>query len=173
MRLFTIFLLSFIVSTCSNNKNNKETSGFQVQGGEVIMAAEFPDAPRWLNDMEQILSPAETDSINTICNEIFEQFGHMPMIHTISSYTPYHNLNEYTNAIDIAWSDPGQKYFIIIVSDALEEVRFIHGEETEAQLHPDFTEIVMQNDMFPHFRTGNYGAGIIQSLKSYLKELHQ
>jgi uncharacterized membrane protein YgcG len=172
MRLFAIFLLSVMISSCGNNKKDKETSEFEVQGGEIVIDAELPDAPRWLSDYEQIFTPLETDSINSICNEIFEKCGHIPMIHTISDFSPYNNLNEYTNAIDIAWSDPGQKYFIIIISEAMEEVRFIHGQETEEQLHPDFADSVMQNDMFPNFRTGNYGTGIIESLKSYLKALH-
>lgn len=165
MRLLIICLSLLIVSCKNTSKEEKED--FMDTGGEEILMPDFPDAPRWVDDSEQILTKAEKDSMNKLCETIFSETGHFPMVHTTGSFEPYNSLNDYTGAIDQVWADKSQKYLIIIVSGKLEEVRFIHGEKTEPLLHPGFVDDLMQNEMFPEFRTGNFAGGIIRTLRRY------
>ncbi len=147
------------------NKNN-EPIDFMNDDSNVVIAPQLPDAPRWVSDTEEILNTG-IDSIQDLCNLIYEETGHMIMIHTIESYDPYDNLNDYTSALDLLWADDGKKYVIFIISDKLEELRIIHGEATETILPLDFTEMIMNRDMFPEFRNGNYSGGVLNALESY------
>jgi len=174
MRTTTLFfsLISILVITSCGNKNKSDdTVDFMNDGGEMLELPNLPDAPRWIDDSEKIFAIEEFENINTLCNFMFESTGHMPMIHTVVDYSPYSNLNEYAGAIDALWADKGQKYIIIIISDRLEELRIIYGELTESALNEDFTDRVMQNDMFPYFKTGNYAKGVENALQSYQRAL--
>lgn len=168
MRVLYILLVLFLFASCVQKK--KEPIDFMNDDFPEI-ASNLPDAPRWVNDKEGILTEAEEDSINKLCEQIFNTTGHMPMVHTIGDFSPYENLNDYTNAIDAMWADAGQKYFILIVSDILMEIRIIHGEKTEGMLSPDFTDIVLQNDVYPEFREDHYFTGIMNALHTYLVTL--
>ncbi len=168
MRWIAIFLLTLFFTACVNHSKDSDDSQFLSENGEITVSVQLPDAPRWIDDSEQLFSKNQTDSLNQQCNSIFEQTGHMPMIHTVSNIEPYSSLNEYTNAIDLMWSDKGKKYFIILISKTFEEVRIIHGEVTESFLPADFTDMIMQTDMFPEFRENNYFTGITNALNRYL-----
>jgi uncharacterized protein len=162
-------LASLLILICSCQSNHRKTeSDFMTEGATQAFPDQFPEAPRWVDDSENIFSKSEKKSLNDLSNMIFEKTGHIPMIHTTRKIEPYTNLNEYTSAIDKAWADSGGRYFIIIISDQLEEVRFVHGEITESLLPPDFVDKVMQNDLFPEFKTGNYARGVEKALNSYL-----
>ncbi len=165
MRFIALFLI-IIVASCTNS-NKKENNDFITDGAQDVLVPDFPDTPRWVEDSEKILSQAEKDSINAICEEIFSKSGHFPMILTTGNYDPYNNLNDFTAAIDKAWAEKSQKYFIIIVSRHLEEVRFVHGQKTELLIHSDFIDNIMQNEMFPEFRNDRFADGIILALNRY------
>lgn len=171
MRLLPVFIFAILFAACGNRSGQKDNNDFlEGQNGAMVLPV-LPDAPRWMNDSENLFNETETDTLNKLCNSIFELTGHMPMIHTVAEIEPYSSLNEYTSAIDALWSDKGQKYFIIIISDALEEVRIIHGEITESKLPGDFTDRIMQMDMFPEFKQNNYFQGIHNALNRYLSFL--
>jgi uncharacterized membrane protein YgcG len=166
---YSAFIFLFLISC--NQKADDKPIDFMTDGGEVLIVPQLPIAPRWIEDTEQIISESMRDSINAYCSHIFEKTGHLPMIHTVAQLEPYVNLNEYASAIDAYWADDGQKYFIFLISDKLMEVRIIHGTFTESLLPPDFTDKVLEYDMFPYFRSLNYSQGILEALKTYEEAL--
>lgn len=172
-RLFSVLVIAIIISASCTDRSNKavdsESLLFNPEESEICFG--LPDAPRWIDDSENLFSKAERDTINKICEQIFSQTGYMAMIHTVSSFGAYQGLNQYTKALDIAWADAGQKYFIFIISASLEELRIIHGELTENKLHNNFADFVMQKDIFPEFKAGNYSKGILSALYSYREAL--
>jgi uncharacterized membrane protein YgcG len=165
-----VYLITMLLIIASCGQKKEKPIDFMTNENPEI-AADLPDAPRWLNDKEGILTDAEEDSINSLCEQLFNETGHMPMIHTIGDVSPYENLNDYTSALDVMWADAGQKYFIFIVSDALMEIRIVHGEVTESMLSPDFTDVVLQNEVYPAFRIDQYATGIMNALHKYLSSL--
>lgn len=169
MKISYVIIILLIFTSCGGKK--EEPVDFMNENGPEIVS-DLPEAPRWLNDKEAILSEEEEDSINSMCELIFNKTGHMPMVHTIGDVAPYENLNDYTSAIDLMWADAGQKYFIFIVSDQLMEIRIIHGEVTEGLLSPDFTDVVLQNEVYPEFRNNHYAQGILNALAEYLNALN-
>ncbi len=168
MKISYLIVILLIFSFCGGKK--EEPVDFMNEDGPEIVS-DLPEAPRWINDKEAILSDEEEDSINSMCELIFNKTGHMPMVHTVGDVAPYENLNDYTSAIDMMWADAGQKYFIFIVSDAFMEIRIIHGEITESLLSPDFTDVVLQDEIYPAFRNNEYAQGIYNALFAYLDAL--
>jgi uncharacterized protein len=159
--LFLVILIIFL--SCNNNK----TTDFPIEANEVISLPNIPDAPRWIDDGEDILTKEQEDTLNLLCGEIFDLTKHIPMINTVLSVEPYSSLNEYTSAVDNAWKDESQRYFIFIISDKLMEIRIIQGEITEQIIPAEVTNSILDKNVYPEFIKGNYYVGIANALKVY------
>lgn len=160
-----LLVLLIIFISCNNNK---EAVDFGVNENEGVSAVPtLPDAPRWIEDSEDIFTKEQEDTLNLLCEEIFSLTKHIPMIHTVLSVEPYSSLNEYTSAIDKSWADGSNKYFIFIISDKLMEIRIIQGEVTEQIIPAEITNSILEKDVFPEFGKGNYYKGIIYALIKY------
>lgn len=165
--IYLIFLLVVLISNCKYN--NSKTEKFVINGQELQFF--IPDAPRWLLDLEQIFDKNESDSINKLCQLIYERTQHMVMIHTTEDFNTFNSLNEYALVLENAWSDASQKYIIIVISAKNQEIRLIYGSKTEHVIPDEFTQNLLEQIIFPNFRKENYFFGVIKSLEAYLTVL--
>lgn len=156
-----------LLSNCKHKNSN--TDKFVINDEQLQYS--IPDAPRWLLDLEQLFDKNESDSINKLCQLIYDRTQHMVMIHTTEDFNTFNTLNEYAAVIENAWSDASQKYIIIVISAKNQEIRLIYGSKTEYIIPDAFTQKLLEQTIFPHFRNENYFFGVIKSLEAYLTVL--
>ena len=138
-----LLVLLIIFISCNNNK---EAVDFGVNENEGVSAVPtLPDAPRWIEDSEDIFTKEQEDTLDLLCEEIFSLTKHIPMIHTVLS----------------------EKYFIFIISDKLMEIRIVQGEITEKIISAETTNSILEKNVFPEFTNGNYYGGLMYALIKY------
>lgn len=164
------FILLFY--SCNNKTKDNKIDDFQVSINQKT-DYKFIEAPRWVDDSENIFTKENKDKINKLSSYLFEKHQFMFLIHTLSEYKPFDSFNDYIFALDEAWADPSNKYVIIVLSHSKMELRIINGLETEKLISSSFSENIINTVLIPKFRDGLYAEGIILALNEYDKYLDQ
>jgi uncharacterized protein len=125
--------------------------------------AVFPKPVGYVNDFEQILSPAQEKEIADQISRFEKQTGNQIAVVTIDAIAPYPTMQAYATDLSNTWG-VGQRGkdngLLIVVSAKLRQSRISTGLGTEKILTDEICKEIMGTYMLPQFKKGAYFDGL-------------
>lgn len=138
-------------------------------------AVEYPKATAWVNDYAKVLNSSQEQELNSILAD-FEKKTSNQIFVAIQSQLPSDSyLEEYVNELFTRWN-PGQEgqdngvLLAIFINDR--KLRIEVGYGLEGQLTDAASKLIIENDITPSFKQGDYYSGIREGLKSMIRIIH-
>jgi uncharacterized protein len=125
----------------------------------------------WINDFANLINPQDTSTIEALCKQIYEQELASIVICTIESIPKtkkeYENITLYGSDLSNHW-DIGRKDvddgLLILISRKDRKAAICTGYLTEYFLPDAEAGRILRTFMFPKFKNGQYGEGIIAGI---------
>ncbi|WP_026754459.1 YgcG family protein [Sediminibacter sp. Hel_I_10] len=139
----------------------------------VPTAPKFPKPIGTVNDFEHVFAPSQIKQLETIIADFEKRTSNEIAIITVNSIAPYDTMAEFATNLSNAWGvgkanqDNG---LTIILSRSLREFRISTGEGAEKILTYEICKAIIDNTIFPEFKTGNYYLGILNGLEALIKK---
>lgn len=138
----------------------------------------FPAAESFVNDYENILTPAEEDTLNKLIKTHEQLTTDQIAIVTIKDYpAPYTDINRYSLDLANEWgvgTKEKNNGVLIAISTYNRAIRIQTGTGTELRINDYVAKQIMDKYMTPSFKDGQYYQGIklgtmalIDSLQHY------
>ena len=184
--LFTHLFFVAIIFSFTINSSCKNSAA-----PEANEAVEVTDSPKkkiesqkaiiqkptgWVNDYEHILDDKSIKEITHLIEAHQKKTGNQIAVVTTLSYAPYDSIGGYALALGNQWGI-GQKEknngVLIVVSSLKHEVRIATGLGMEEKLPDDYCEVIINENMIPEFKKGDYATGIKSALILIIRILEQ
>ncbi|HEY9635055.1 MAG TPA: TPM domain-containing protein [Coleofasciculaceae cyanobacterium] len=122
----------------------------------------------WVTDMAQILSTKTEAKLNQIISELERQTGDEIAVVTVPETTP--NPKAFTTKLFNYW-DIGKKGVLLLVSKRDRRVEITTGYGIESLLPDAQVSDIIQKEIIPQFKQGNFEGGILAGTKSLVTKL--
>ena len=124
----------------------------------------------WVTDMAQILSPNTEAKLNQAISELHSQTGEGIAVVTVPDTTPAPSVKAFTTKLFNYW-DIGRNGVLLLVSKSDRRVEITTGYGIEAILPNAQVSGIIQKEIIPQFRQGNFEDGILAGIKSLVTKL--
>ena len=124
----------------------------------------------WVTDMAQILSPDTEAKLNQIISELESQTGDEIAVVTVPETSPASSPKAFTTKLFNYW-DIGKKGVLFLVSKSDRRVEIATGYAIEAILPTVQVSNIIQKEIIPQFKQGNFEGGILAGTKSLISKL--
>jgi uncharacterized protein len=119
----------------------------------------------WVTDMAQILSPNTEAKLNQISTELNRQTGEEIVVVTVPETTPAPSLKAFNTKLFNSWN-LGKKGILFLVSKSDRRVEITTGYGIESILPHVQVSSIIQKEILPQFRQGNFEEGVLAGIKS-------
>lgn len=133
----------------------------------------FPEPVGFVNDFETILSKEENEELTQIISDFEAQTSNEIAVVSVDGIGDYNDFNEYALDLSKSWGigkkgkDNG---LTIVFSTKLRKVRINTGSETQKILTDTICENIMNKEILPEFKKGNYYIGIRTALLDFIEK---
>lgn len=130
--------------------------------------SEFPKAVGYVNDFANVLSADIARKIEVICAEVQQKTGAQIAVVTVETVGDYH-YTEYTNLLFEKWGIGGKdKDNGVLLFQTVQErsFRIEIGYGLEGIIPDGLAGEVRDRHVFPHFRKGDFGGGLLAGTKA-------
>ena len=124
----------------------------------------------WVTDMAEILSPNTEAKLNQAISELHSQTGEEIAVVTVPETTPAPSVKAFTTKLFNYW-DIGRNGVLLLVSKSDRRVEITTGYGIEAILPNAQVSGIIQKEIIPQFRQGNFEDGILAGIKSLVTKL--
>jgi uncharacterized protein len=124
----------------------------------------------WVTDMAQILSPNTEAKLNQAISELYSQTGEGIAVVTVPETTPAPSAKAFTTKLFNYW-DIGRNGVLLLVSKSDRRVEITTGYGIEAILPNVQVSGIIQKEIVPQFRQGDFEDGILAGIKSLVTKL--
>ncbi|HEY9614582.1 TPM domain-containing protein [Allocoleopsis sp.] len=124
----------------------------------------------WVTDMAQILSPNTEAKLNQTISELHSQTGEGIAVVTVPETTPAPSVKAFTTKLFNYW-DIGRNGVLLLVSKSDRRVEITTGYGIEAILPNTQVSGIIQKEIIPQFRQGDFEDGILAGIKSLVIKL--
>lgn len=124
----------------------------------------------WVTDMAQILSSDTEVKLNQLISELEHQTGNEIAVVTVPETTPAPSLKVFSTKLFNYWNI-GKKGVLFLVSKGDRRVEIATGYGIEAILPHVQVRDIIQKEIIPQFRQGNFEGGILAGIKSVVSKL--
>ncbi|GAK56264.1 hypothetical protein U27_03226 [Candidatus Vecturithrix granuli] len=142
--------------------------------GSSVQAIDYPKATSWINDYANVLRSEEEQALNGLLKD-FETKTTNQIFVLIQDRIPSGiSLEEYVNELFERWQ-PGKKgqdngaLLAIFIQDR--KLRIEAGYGLEGDLTDAASKLIIENDISPAFKQGDYYSGIQQGLQSMIRKI--
>lgn len=119
----------------------------------------------WVTDMANILSPNTEAKLNQISTELNRQTREEIVVVTVPETTPAPSLKAFSTNLFNSWN-LGKKGILVLVSKSDRRVEITTGYGIESILPHGQVSSIIQKEIIPQFRQGNFEEGILAGIKS-------
>ena len=131
----------------------------------VVSAQEPPELTAPVNDFAGVIDSGSAQTIETLIRSLQQASGDVVVVATVDTYAPYATLQEYAvkmfenhgKGIGERGKDNG---LLVVLAVRDRQVWVEVGYDLEQFITDGFAGGVSRQEMIPHFRDGNYGAGL-------------
>lgn len=124
----------------------------------------------WVTDMAQILSPNTEAKINQMITGLNSQTGEEIVVVTVPETTPAPSLKALITKLFNSWT-LDKKGILFLVSKSDRRVEITTGYGIEAILPHVQVNSIIQKEIIPQFRQGDFEQGILAGIKSVASKL--
>lgn len=124
----------------------------------------------WVIDVAKIITPNTEAKLNQIISQLERQTGDEITIVTVPETTPAPNPKAFTTKLFNYW-DIGKNGALVLVSKGDRRVEIVTGYGIEATLPDAQLSNIIQKEIIPQFKQGNFEGGILAGTKSLIAKL--
>lgn len=158
---FKLLLLLLLFTACEPETTKKKPkTALRTYSSDIT---KFPDPLGFTSDFESILTTAQVAELDSICKAFRDATTNEIAIVTVDSIHPYKNIRDFSVDLGNYWSvgdNEKNNGLLIVVSKNLREMRIATGYDTEKILTDPILKEIIDTEMIPHFKNGNYFEGI-------------
>jgi uncharacterized protein len=122
----------------------------------------------WVTDMAQLLSAKTEAKLNQIISELKRQTGDEIVVVTVPETTP--SPKAFTTKLFKSWNI-GKNGVLVLVSKSDRRVEITTGYGIESLLPATQVSDIIQKEILPQFKQGNFDGGILAGMKSLVTKL--
>lgn len=170
MKYSVLFILIFIFIGCSKQANENRRVQYKYENAEGFL----PKPLGLVSDFSSIFTQTEKKELEKILSEFSERTTNQIAIVTIDNIGPYSNISDYATDLGNYWGigtvekDNG---LIIVMYMKNREIRISTGKGTEKVLSDKFLKEIIDTDMIPEFKEGNFYKGINSGLLKIMQKM--
>lgn len=129
------------------------------------------EVPAWsgpVNDLAQVMSPQQEQELTDYLTNLNNQTGIQMAVLTVPSLEG-DSIEDFSFRTASAWKLGQEKEdngALLVVSEGDRELRIEVGYGLEGVLTDAKSGLIIRNVITPHFRTGDYGTGIVEGIKN-------
>jgi uncharacterized protein len=159
--ILRIFFIALLISVVACRHYNKSTAERTFINYEAIK--KYPKPTSYVSDFEGLLTLQEKQQLESMIYEFEKKTTNQIAIVTISDVKPYESLTDFTTDLANYWGvgqadkDNG---LVITVSKNIKNVRIGTGLGTEKILTDKILKEIIDLEMIPYFKKGEYFEGI-------------
>lgn len=124
----------------------------------------------WVTDMAQLISPDTQAKLNEIISELEHQTGDEIAIVTVPETTPAPSPKAFATKLFNYWNI-GRNGLLFLVSKSDRRVEIVTGYGIESILPNAQVRDIVQDDILPEFKQGNFEGAILAGTKSLISQL--
>lgn len=158
---FTYLLLTIATLTCYSQSDSKTTF-------------RFPSYIGYVNDFEDIFTEAQIKELNDIIAKHEKETTNEIAVVTISSFSPYETLFDYTLDLANYWrigKENKNNGVAVVFGKEIRQIRIMVGYGLEGKLRDEEAKRIIENTIIPEFRNGDYFSGIKMGLLGVIDEI--
>jgi uncharacterized protein len=170
-RWASIILLLMIIINSSCARQNTTYSGQPVFINYQAIK-EFPLPTQPVNDFESLLSDQEIHHLDSLITAYRKQTSSEIAIVTIKDIHPYKSLKDFSTDLGNHWgvgTAGNNNGLIITVSSNLRSIWIGTGVGTQKTLTDEIIQSIIDTEVIPHFKEGDYFNGIKSALTACIK----
>ena len=130
-------------------------------------ADDIPGYSGYVNDYAQLITEKDKTSMEEVAKEVEEKTGAQIAVLTVKSMSPYTSIDQFGMAVAEKWK-VGEKDkdtgIIIILTMEERQVRIEVGYGLEGIINDAKAGRIIDNNMMPYFRGGDFSAGLRRGL---------
>jgi uncharacterized protein len=158
-----LFFVWLLFSLCNSSFGQRATD---TQSQEKSLKG-LPEYVGYVNDFENILTDKQEKELSEVIRRFEKRTSNQIAIITVDSITPYTNMKGYATNLANKWG-VGQKDknngLLIVVSSKLRQTRIATGLGTEKVLTDQICQRIIDEQMIPFFKKGEYYKGLQEGL---------
>lgn len=124
----------------------------------------------WVTDMANILNPNIEAKLNQVITGLNRQTGEEIVVVTVPETTPAPSLKAFSTNLFNSWT-LGKKGILFLVSKSDRRVEITTGYGIESLLPNKQVSSIIQKEIIPQFRQGDFEQGILAGIKSVASKL--
>ncbi|MBD3305454.1 hypothetical protein GF348_03700 [candidate division KSB3 bacterium] len=144
--------------------------------GQSALAVDYPEPTAWVNDYAGVLSSSEEQSLNAILKEFETKTTNQIFVAIQERIPGGMTIEEYAVELFERWQ-PGQagkdNGVLLLIFTEDRKLRIEVGYGLEGQLTDAASKLIIENDITPHFKQGDYYSGISNGVKAIILTIDQ
>ena len=170
MKLRNIFIvLILIFFSCKTAKVETKIE----QPKTKIIASEFPQQIGFVNDFEKIFTENDIKFLENALSYYKENSNKEIAIITIESIPENTEFDQYAIRMSDNWNvgkNNDGNGLTVVLSKTLKKVRISTTEKTRNYLTDEFCQKVIDENMIPEFKNGNYNDGVLLGINELIRK---
>ncbi len=125
--------------------------------------ADFPEASAWINDLAGLISDSEEATLNTMLQQLEIESGTQIFVAVMARIPSGYTLEHYVNELFAHWQPGAQDAdngVLLALFSEDRKLRIEVGYGLEGRLSDATCQLIIDNDMIPQLREGNYFAAV-------------
>lgn len=171
MKTILSFLTLLCLLSCKSGHQNAPGSSTSNVEKTNIAEFEFPKPTGYVNDFENVFTEIQRFALEQYLSGYENLTTNEIAIITVSSIEPYKEIKVYGKDFGNAWGfgkEDKNNGLIIVLNMSTREVGISTGLETEKILTDEICAQIIEKDMIPEFKKGDYYAGIVYGLEEII-----
>ena len=172
MRNLKKIILTILVLTFSSCKSQILDSQLEKTKSETNIF-DFPKQVGFVNDFENIFTEEQKTQLTKLLAYYKENSNREIVIITIASVPNNTEFDSYAIKISQNWGVGKDDYgngLTIVISKSLRKVRISTTDKTQYYLTDEFCQKVINENMIPEFKNGNYFDGLLSGMTELIKK---
>ena len=158
-----------IFSSCKSAKVETQT---EKQKSEIIVS-EFPKQIGFVNDFENIFTEEEIKSLEKLLIYYKDTSNRQVVVITINTVPKNVQFEQYAIRMSDNWNigrENNENGLTVVMSKSLKKIRISTTEKTRYYLTDEFCKKVIDENMIPEFKNGEYYDGLLLGLNELIRK---
>lgn len=177
--LFTTSFILLLISSSCKNATNKEQDTNQIVSTDTAKQqltgqTGVQKPASWINDFEHIIDNNSIDTLTFLVNDFEEKTAVTIAVVTTATFSPFNSIEEYSEDLGNKWGIGLKEInngMMVVVSATQRKVRIFTGLGMDQLLSDQAGIKIVNEQMLPDFKQGNYSSGIIKGVKEIRRVL--
>ena len=165
--IFLILILTLV--SCKSAKVETQTE----KPKSEIIVSEFPKQVGFVNDFENIFTEEEIKFLENLLIYYKESSNRQIAVITIDSIPENTEFEQYAIRMSDNWNvgkNNDGNGFTVVLSKSLRKIRISTTDKTRYYLTDEFCKKVIDKNMIPEFKNGNYYDGLLLGLNELIRK---